>query len=460
MRPSMNKNTQFIFVSFTICLGAFIGLSPAIINGFPLVNPDTGAYVSSGFKTPPIDRSVFYSIFLKATSLKLLLQVPAFVQSILGSTLIFSLFSAHFEHKKAAALSIFAILTLSLFTPYAWYVSQLNPDIFMGYFTLAVIGYLFYNNKEDRAFFYISVILLSASFHSSILLLCIVLCITGVVYAWLRKKHGLIRKHIIIIAGVSTVFLLASGITFRKHGIFSPNPSGHIFLMSRLAETGILKKVLDEECKTSKYGICETYSHFNGRQWDFMWQGRFPHSGNKWLNDTVSTEYNDIIKKTLSNRKYLSEFLTINIKDAAGTIYATNVDDGIHRFEAGSSPWENIKSTIPGSFPAFAAARQQTSGWHFELINKVIRWGMLSLTISSILLYLLADRKNKYSNTGIIIFSLAMIAANILLTTMLSTYLGRFSSRLIWVLPLAVLLAFFRARNWWAVSRCSSDDRR
>lgn len=455
----MNKNKQFIVTSFTIVVGALIGLYPALLNGFPLINPDTGAYVSSGFKTPPIDRSAFYSIFLKAASLKLFLQIPAFVQSAIGSALIFSLFRQHFEQARAAWSSIFTIFILSSLTPYAWYVSQLNPDIFMGYFALALTGYLFYEHERSGNMLYISVILLSASFHNSILLLSGVLCTGGIIYAWLKKKPLLARKNVNIIAGVGIIFLSASAITYRGHRIFSPNPSGHVFLMSRLAETGILKQMLDEECKTSNYEICGTYLDFCGRQWNFMWQGGFPHSDGKWLNKNVRKEYNEIIDKILFNPKYLSEFMAENIKDAAVTIYATNVDDGVHRFGPGSSPWENIKSTIPRSFPAFATASQQTSGLNFDLINKTTRWGMLSLIISGLLLYLVADRKNKYNNAGIIVFTLVLVAANIMITTTLSTYLGRFNSRLVWVLPLALFLAFFRAENWWAGRSPAANER-
>lgn len=443
----MGSKTKLLYSCLIVLIGALIGLYPAIYNSFPLVNSDSGAYVAfaKSFRTSPIDRSAFYSYFITFASFNKSLQVYILIQSLLGSVLIFSLLCKHFAVYKAGFLSTLMILLLSAFTPYAWYVSQLNPDIFIGYFVLAFIGYWFYSNNKKLSWFYLLLILLSVSVHHSILLLCLILGLIGGVYLWLKKKQYLFQKIKYFFGGTVIIFFLASSINYLIHKSFAPNPSSHVFLVSRIAETGILNKVLEKECPTKHYKICKDFHGFSGRQWDFMWHGQFPHATDGWLNDTVKSEYRDIIKTTLSNREYLKEFVLINIHDAARTLFTINVEDGLRQFNEGSSPWNNIKDKYFTDFKRFEKAKQQTRVLSFSFINELIKWGTAALLFVTLILYLVADSKNKFKNINIVLFVIIVYLLNALITTTLSTYLGRFNARLVWVLPLGLVIASFRA---------------
>ena len=436
-------------VSMLLAIAVLAGIWPALYNSFPLVNPDTGAYIAHAFESrPPIDRSVFYSYFIRVSSLTMFPMGCVVVQSCIGTSLVFLLLRQHFSAVRAGVLSLVCILILSCLTPYAWFVSQVNPDIFMAYFVLAVLGLVRYsrNSKGVNAYFII-IILIAASIHNSILLLCLLCCVAGIIYALFRKARALRNRLLLILTGTIAIYCLAANINYNSCGIFSPNPSGHIFLMSRIAEMGLLKEVLKETCPVNNYEICKSDTGFNGRQWDFMWQDGWPHSGGRWLEPAVKKEYESIIRTTLTSGKYMERYIVTNIKDAFFTLFATNVDDGVHRFIEDTSPWNNIRAFYPGSFSAFQAAKQQKGAFDFGIINQVTRWGMLVLLVITAWMYLAKDRQNGFRNSYIILAAIACCCLNIFITTSLSTYLGRFNARVIWVLPFSFFLAYLQARD-------------
>src|SRR6185436_6358632 len=84
-----HKPTDVLF----IFIGAVVLCSHAIYNGFPLVYPDTGTYISACFEHfLPRDRPLVYAFFIRHISLATSLWIPVFVQSAIVSWLVLLLF--------------------------------------------------------------------------------------------------------------------------------------------------------------------------------------------------------------------------------------------------------------------------------------------------------------------------------------------------------------------------------
>ena len=73
---------------FFIC--AALLMSGAIYNRFPLVYPDTGTYIFSAMELQaPLDRPIFYGLFLRATqALSLNPWWPALAQTLILAALL------------------------------------------------------------------------------------------------------------------------------------------------------------------------------------------------------------------------------------------------------------------------------------------------------------------------------------------------------------------------------------
>src|ERR1044072_8336481 len=116
---------------FIILLGAIVLCSHAIYNGFPLVYPDTGTYISACFEHfLPRDRPLVYSFFIRHVSLATSLWIPVFLQSAIISWLVFLLFRHVARVKRIFVFHLSTLVLLTVTTGIAVNTGQLIADVF------------------------------------------------------------------------------------------------------------------------------------------------------------------------------------------------------------------------------------------------------------------------------------------------------------------------------------------
>jgi len=64
-----------------VLLGGFVLASPAIMNGFPFIFPDSGDYLVF---TPHLYRSPYYGLFIFFFHWKQFIWAPVFMQALVG----------------------------------------------------------------------------------------------------------------------------------------------------------------------------------------------------------------------------------------------------------------------------------------------------------------------------------------------------------------------------------------
>lgn len=421
---------------------SLLGIWPALYNGFPLVNSDSGANIMLSFVGyVPKDRSVFYTYFVRITNLGISLYGTVYAQSLIGTLLVYWWLRCYQSVSKALLVTLCTIVALAFCTPYAWYVSQINPDIFMGYYFVALLLLLKNNSRKWVKWALMLILMTAISFHNSILLISLLLGLACGLWALVRNTKKNWHTTKLILGMTFMVFIptcLANYIAFRS---FTPNPSSHIFIMSRLAEMGILEDVLKDECPTNSYQLCNTFKDFKGRQWDFMWVDYYPHGTEKWLDDSVKKEYNELVWKALTNPEHLMVYAQTNVKNAVELLPETKMDDGLHQFLEGSSPWNNINGFMPYQISAFSKAKQQGQTLNFDTHNHWIKYSFYTITLLLLVYLCIRMPQWKWRNIHWVALALCFCLINNALTCALSTNLERFSARLIWILP---LMLFFQ----------------
>ncbi|MGZ9021592.1 MAG: hypothetical protein ACXW3S_16940, partial [Rhodoplanes sp.] len=112
-------------------------LWPAVWNGFPLIFPDTGGYLLRALEgTLTIGRSALYGAFL-ASGLSFDFWLNVVIQAAVTVFIVRVLLRTHgLGEKPGPALLI--TLALAAFSSLPWYVSQLMPDILVGWAVLAL----------------------------------------------------------------------------------------------------------------------------------------------------------------------------------------------------------------------------------------------------------------------------------------------------------------------------------
>lgn len=338
-------------------------------------------------------------------------------------------------------------LCLFFLTPYPWYVSQINPDIFMGYFGTSVIILFFLKlNKWIRTYLFI-LIAFCAGFHNSVLLISLVFTLVIGVFSYFKKERKHLKDLLVILASCVLVYIGSATYNVTQFDLFTPNPSGHVFLMSRLMEMGIAQESMDELCVEKDYELCASYKKFHGRQWDFMWNDAFPHGKGLWMEPKVRKEYKEIINHTMTQPKFLLQYITINLKDAFKVLFAIKMSDGLQSFKDDSSPRNNINTFYPDLLPKFLQAKQQSGIYTFRRVNLLIKVSFISL-LSVLIFLLFKNRKNiKRPSLQLIFLTISLLFLNAFITCSLSTYLDRFNSRVIWILPLALWMLYLSSKE-------------
>src|ERR1044072_6937837 len=151
---------------FIILLGAIVLCSHAIYNGFPLVYPDTGTYISACFEHfLPRDRPLVYSFFIRHVSLATSTWIPVFLQSAIISWLVFLLFVP--ELTRATKITLCILFIFSVTT----HLSHL--PLALGIAVWALAASFIFRKRSSTAFDFFRSLKLLVLIPAAILFVCI-----------------------------------------------------------------------------------------------------------------------------------------------------------------------------------------------------------------------------------------------------------------------------------------------
>ena len=253
-------------------------IAPALWNGYPLLQYDTGGYLArwyEGYLVP--SRSTAYGIYLhlgEASHFWLILGVQALsVMWIVQATLrVFGIVRP--IQIAAVVLGLCATTALPVLT------SLLLTDIFSGLsvltlFLLIVHGDHFSKLENLFLFLFTS---FAASTHSATLGVLLGLCCIGwICHRWLPVRlsaRGLIRGSLTIVWGAA--ILLACNFALSGQLAWTPGGSGIAF--GRMLQDGLVKRYLDDHCSTEHLKLCPYRNELPQTGDGFLW-------GNSVFND-------------------------------------------------------------------------------------------------------------------------------------------------------------------------------
>ncbi|MEO8734250.1 MAG: hypothetical protein ABI373_07955, partial [Flavobacteriales bacterium] len=307
-------------------------LLPALINGFPFVYSDTGTYLKSAFEGYiPFDRPYWYGVFVRITSGGgLSLWGVVIVQSALCAAYILRVSKLLVPAGKAkrAAVIICAVLTAG--TGLSWYAGQLIPDIFTGIGLLAV--YLLLRGREGawlRVFDVLIVVAACWMHLSNLIILPLVGCALLILGRWFspapkpfdKKWKWLVASTVLAWAGL--------GIANRVvDGAFYLSRSGHVFLVGRMVDTGMLKAYLKEHCATEHFNLCAYADSLPGTSGEFLWGDNSPvREEGGWK--ATGPEYDRIIRGTLAEPRFLLWHVRASVASTAEQLCAWQICGGL-----------------------------------------------------------------------------------------------------------------------------------
>jgi hypothetical protein len=246
-------------------------LAPALWNGYPLLQSDTGGYLArwyEGYLVP--SRSTVFGLYLhfgEDTYFWINLGVQA-----LATMWILQLTLRVFGIARPTRLAG-VCFALSVTTALPWLASMLLTDIFAGLSVLSLFLLVLQGDRIsgiERASLFIFTAFAAAT-HSATMAVLLGLCCAGwVARPFLRKRiplRGLAQGTLTILAGA--IMLLSAN--FALSGQLAWTPGGYSIAFARMLQDGIVTQYLRDHCGEQHFKLCPYRNDLPETADDFLW---------------------------------------------------------------------------------------------------------------------------------------------------------------------------------------------
>jgi hypothetical protein len=458
------KNTIQVLRKFTLLvLGALILCCIAFYNNFPLLFPDSGSYIRSGFESwVAPDRPILYGLFIRHLSLAYSLWLVIFFQSLVVSFVIYSFMQRVLRPNHLAPLFIGILVILVLVTGLAIHSGQVLPDIFTALAFLCLILLLI--PSEGNSLLEQGSLILIYEFslcvhNSNILVNLIVIGLVTLNLLWkkyIRKTLPLLKisyQRLLLVWTIALApFLLVPSLSVWYNGPFKITSSSHIFMMNHLNECGILGKYLDENCEKKHYRICQ---YKGAIPTDFIWDMNSPlYKTGGW--DANKGEYDSIVHDILTSSPYLKMFCTKSVEYTFKQFFSFDFTGVAPPCLTNSSPYFSLHKALPDEARESLLALQQMERLNFQMLGMV---QLIVVFLSALGLYLLfyTGRISPVLRFSVLLI-IAVLLANAFVCGNFSTVSPRYQSRVVWLIPFLFLLALAPKADRWLQSKIKPEN--
>jgi hypothetical protein len=417
----------------------FFLIAPALWNGYPLLQWDTGGYLArwyEGYLVP--SRSTVFGLYLhlgEATYFWINLVLQALAASLIIQTTLRLLgVKPRFAQ---VAISLLLILTTAL----PWLTSMLLTDIFAGLSVLSL--YLLVVHGERLTAFETVALFLFTAFaaatHSATLGVLLGLCGLGVVARpWLRGRivlRGLVRGLLALAAGAA--MLVAANFALSGQPAWTPGGIGVAF--GRMMQDGIVAQYLRDHCPRERLKLCPYRDRLPATADEFLWgRSMFDTLGRfEGLND----EMGFIVMHSLA---------AYPLWQAQAAIEATAQQLVSVATGEGTSGWIPhtygiIERYIPAQLAPMRAAHQQ----HWDLNFVPINWLHVPVALVSMLLVVVmfGDALLRRRSEDLSLLAATVIFAllgNAFICAVIAGPHDRYGARMAWIATFTVLVGAAR----------------
>ncbi|WP_245434273.1 hypothetical protein [Pseudolabrys taiwanensis] len=426
--------------ALVIFLSVAILIAPAIWNGFPLLQWDTGGYLARTYESVLVpSRPVAYGLILRA-------GVPfdfwpvLILQSLLTVWIVALTLRTQGLGGRPWLLAG-VIATLSALTTLPWLTSILLTDIFCVLSVLALHLLVTQSEQLSRGerLGLVALIAVSAATHSATFAVLAALLVAAAAVRLLPRVGFKAR----IAPGIAAL-ALGAALVFATNFIIVKRltwtPGGPSIAFGRMLQDGIVNKYLDEHCPDRHLTLC-TYKDQLPRDADVWFWGNalFDKLGRF---SGLDREMGEIAWRALL--EYPGLQIETALSATARQLVAVHSGEGVL-----NTIWHTyaiIERYAPQLAPAMHAARQQRNGISFTALNELhYPVALLSMALLPLLIGMawrgrLPDELGRLATTC----TLALLA-NAFVCGVLSNPHDRYGARLVWLAAFVGVIAVARA---------------
>ncbi len=436
-------------------------------NNFPLIHWDSAVYIYPAFKFyVPNDRPAIYGFFVRLTSLNYSLWLTILSQGMIVSLSIYYYFKYVFVTRYKNILFLCTIVLLSIFTTVSFYVSYLLPDIFISVAVLNLGLLVFAKKMKFRDILVISAIFMfSLTVHNSHFMIA-GLIITGISVMMIFRKfrNPLSLKpsrllHLWIALILAFLFSSSLHYLFPRTGEwvfernFTTGLGGHVFLVSKFNQAGILQDYLDEKCCVKHYKICE-YKDSIPATLDFMWKDYSPlYKTGGW--HANKDEYREIIFDILTTPKHLATYIFKSCESSAVQFFSFDVSN-VPEISKVHFPDSVFTTFYPAYRNEYRVAKQNKAELK-EITGQYNNMQRVTFFASIFFIILIFFMRFPLRLKWFSFFILISLMVNSIVCSSLSAVDPRYQGRLIWIILIPLIFAITESKvlrnllsNWFS----------
>lgn len=414
-------------------------IAPALWNGYPLLQWDTGGYLArwyEGYLVP--SRSTVFGLYLHFGQdsrfwINLGIQALATLWILQLTLRVFGMM----RPVRLLAMSTALILTTAL----PWLASTLLTDIFTGLSVLALFVLVLHGDKisgiEKCSLF--GFVAFSAATHSATLAVLLGLCCAGwIARPFLGKRiavSGLAQGSLTIFAGAA--MLLSAN--FALSGQLAWTPGGYGVAFARMLQDGIVAQYLRDHCPQQKLKLCPYRNELPATADQFLWGnsmfntlGRF-----KGMND----EMGFIVTRSLA--EYPLWQAEAALAATAKQMVQVGTGEGTHGWIPHT--YGIIERYLPEQLTPMRAAHQQRWQLDFTAINRIHVPVALASMLLVFAIFGYAIWRRRLDDLTLLAATVCLaLLGNALVCGVISGPHDRYGSRMAWLATFAVLVAAVR----------------
>lgn len=441
---------------FAVVAGALLLLWPALLNGYPLLYPDSISYLGDGRPLARIlllhaprsytaMRSEFYSLGILPFHWNGSAWPIVALQALLTAYILW-LTVRSLTARRTVVAFFTLIALLSLTTSLAWYASFVMPDILGPLVYLAIYLLVFANETlstpEKLAVAAIAAWGMAA--HSTHLMLAAGLCVllTSLLLLRFPPLRPRSRQSWIgvstrarPIAAFAALILLTAAAQTALHGYLYGEATlfGNRmpYTLARVVADGPGRWYLQAHCATQRWAICSRVADLPDNDDDFLWT-----DGGIW--DGASPE----MQRQMLDQEWALVLATIRAYPGAQLrVSLANFGTQLTQFglwDFTPNPWMagEIDKVLPGALPRYLRSREAQSRLPNAFFTDVQVCAVIASTLAIFVCVPLLWRRRRWRVLGLTTVLVPVVLANAFLTAVLSEVDTRYQARVIWLIPL------------------------
>lgn len=389
----------------------------------------------------PADRPITYGLFIRITSIGgFTLWTTIASQAALMVRLIELLLRRLRPYSKPApgALALI-VLVLALTTSLPWVVSQVMADIYTPMMVLCMVLLVLSNEAARHPYQRVLLYLLfffTVAAHLShpvlaVILLSFLLVLRSVLHCWTDIRLA-IRPIGIMFGLAIAAYPIMSSATVK---------SGNVLFMGSMVEHGVTRAYLEEHCANEAYKLCAWKDRFPERAFQFHWdQTGAMGSYSGW--PEASEEFGRIIRGTLSEPKYIALHIKASLAATWKQLGMYEIGDGWGSFKEGTGVYYILERHMRHDMWAMTKSRQYVAEMTWiQGFMPVHTWVLRIALVVLLPLMIVAFRSR---NAALITLFTLVLSGTVLSAWGSGTFSGevdRFGCKMIWLLPMLLLLA-------------------